>query len=59
MCLYFHANPDYAKIRQPHKKFTIMWIHDLVQQLLDRIEQNDVVELTLLPHKQEEWSQML
>ena len=41
MCLYFHANPDYAKKRQPHKKFTIMWIHDLVQQLLHRMEQNE------------------
>lgn len=41
MCLYFHANPEFAKQRQAHKKFRIMLVHALVQPLLDKRDERE------------------
>ncbi len=33
MVFYFIANPEFAKKHQPHKKFQVMLVHELVEPL--------------------------
>lgn len=51
MCLYFLANPLFAKKRQAHKKFRIALVYQLAQQFLNERENTESYNY---PQQQEE-----